>query len=466
MADRDPMRLALQSGLEYLDRLDRRVHKEIQETRSCFLKLLDNCQSDVTMGDSGGHDSTVDPQAALGDFNAILDNVISASFAALRDRFCVLQPARYSTSFGVAGWLSEGTSTPLGQPPQGLLPGSTSSFANYGPVAQPFLLQPQHSTYPEAFSVIYDPCDTQLLPEGTYPVDQDEVQVLADLMEVNVEKATLADLLESDIDIDGIDFDLEGPTESVCDARAVMQVPKDLSIDNFCVPSKERLIIAPGVVATRVRPRCDGFPRQVFNPKDIECLSSPIAPLNDVCINGCATLLYSQLKIPTVDCAILSTYDLPRIRSNAPDEVIWRNTSWTRYWEKNVWVLPIHRPSDVGHWVICIIYFRTKELHLFDSLADQNPWESDGKDIMKLVGRFLTVARQRHSGVQIDLEGWQTRALNVNPCQSNTYDCGLWVLAAMIAVLRGRHVTGLLEEQMSDFRHYLCSLVLSLPART
>ncbi|KAG2348191.1 hypothetical protein BDR05DRAFT_504881 [Suillus weaverae] len=76
---------------------------------------------------------------------------------------------------------------------------------------------------------------------------------------------------------------------------------------------------------------------------------------------------------------MLSTYDLPRIRDNARDEVIWRNASWTSYWEKNVWILPIHRPSNAGHWVICIIYLRTKELHLFDSLADQESWESDVK---------------------------------------------------------------------------------------
>ncbi|KAG2070526.1 cysteine proteinase [Suillus decipiens] len=285
------------------------------------------------------------------------------------------------------------------------------------------------------------------LPEGVYFVNRSEVQVPAGLTEVEQAACSPND----DIDIERVDDDLE--------------VSKDLSIDDFCVLSKERLVIVPGVVTTRIRPRRDGFPRQVFDPKDIACLSSPTACLNDVCINGCAALLYSELKLATVDCAILSTYDLPRIRCNAADERIWRNISWTFYWEKNVWIVPIHRPSD-SHWVVCIIYFQTKELHLFDSLADQEPWENDVKDIMKLIERFLTIARQRHSGVQIDLEGWQSRALNVNPCQSNDYDCGLWVLAVMIAVLRGRHVTGLHEAQMSDFRHYLCNLVLSIPART
>lgn len=438
MSDQGSETLDLQSCFEHLDRLVRRIHEENQEIRSCCLQLLDSCQSDVTMGDPGRCDSTVYSQA-LDNHDAIINDFIPASFADL--------PAPHTSSFGVAGWLSEGINTAFGQSPRGPTPGSTTSSTNYGPVAQPFLPQPQHSTYSQAFSVIYDPRDMRPLPEGVYFVNKSEVQVPVDFMEI--EQATC--FPDGDIDIEGVDDDLE--------------VSKDLSIDDFCVLSKEHLVIVPGVVTTRIRPRRDGFPRQVFDPKDIACLSSPTACLNDVCINGCAALLYSELKLPTVDCAILSTYDLPRIRCNAADERIWRNISWTSYWEKNVWIVPIHRPSGVGHWVICIIYFQTKELHLFDSLADQEPWENDVKDIMKLIERLLTIARQRHSGVQIDLEGWQSRALNVNPCQSNDYDCGLWVLAAMIAVLRGRHVTGLHEEQMSDFRHYLCNLVLSIPAQ-
>jgi hypothetical protein len=69
--------------------------------------------------DSGGYDSTVNSQAALDDFNATLNDVIPASFATLRERLFVLQPAPHGTSLGATGWLSEGTSTPLGQPSQG-----------------------------------------------------------------------------------------------------------------------------------------------------------------------------------------------------------------------------------------------------------------------------------------------------------------------------------------------------------
>lgn len=132
-----------------------------------------------------------------------------------------------------------------------------------------------------------------------------------------------------------------------------------------------------GCVATRTTSSTGGFPQQVFEPRDISFLTRPTAFLNDVCINGCAILLQMDMPNPTV--AIFSTHDLPRIRYNAADDILWRNTFWTRYWEKDVWVLPIHRPANAGHWVVCVIYLSRKELHLFDSLAERKPWKHDVK---------------------------------------------------------------------------------------
>ncbi|KAG2077762.1 hypothetical protein BDR04DRAFT_999063 [Suillus decipiens] len=83
--------------------------------------------------------------------------------------------------------------------------------------------------------------------------------------------------------------------------------------------------------------------------------------------------------MPNPAVAVFSTYDLPRIHYNAADDILWRNTLWTHYWEKDVWVLPIHRPSNISHWVVCIIYLSRNELHLFDSLAEQKPWKQDVK---------------------------------------------------------------------------------------
>lgn len=134
------------------------------------------------------------------------------------------------------------------------------------------------------------------------------------------------------------------------------------------------LIITSNLVE-RVHPATNGFPQFIFEIKDIQLLTSNKALLNDTCLNGCTALLYSQYLSPQSNqITIFLTHNLPRIRYNAADDVIWRNMKWSRYWEKSVWILPIHRPS---HWVMCTIDIATWHLLLFDSFAEQHHWKKD-----------------------------------------------------------------------------------------
>jgi hypothetical protein len=101
--DQHSTRQALQSCVEHLNRLDRRMHEEIQEIRSMFMDLLDDYQSDITMEDSGRCDSTVDSQVVFDSPNAI------PPFVSSHDYCLVPQPAPHRTSLGITGSLSEGT---------------------------------------------------------------------------------------------------------------------------------------------------------------------------------------------------------------------------------------------------------------------------------------------------------------------------------------------------------------------
>lgn len=107
---------------------------------------------------------------------------------------------------------------------------------------------------------------------------------------------------------------------------------------------------------------------------------------------------------------MLSTHDLPRICYHAEDNALWCNVSWTCYWEKSIWILPIHRPSPAGHWVICIVKFSSKQLLLFDSLVEQRPWKHNIKvicyfsvvvvanylqDIIQLIAHLSLIASKR-----------------------------------------------------------------------
>ncbi|KAG2121677.1 hypothetical protein BD769DRAFT_1629375 [Suillus cothurnatus] len=169
---------------------------------------------------------------------------------------------------------------------------------------------------------------------------------------------------------------------------------------------------------TCMRPAQDSFPHQVFESRDVSMLAQPTAQLNDTCINGVAALLYSEISITS---------------------------------HKDLWLLPIHRPSPVGHWVFCAVYMLTKKLHLFDSLADRQPWKNEVKDIMKLIAWLLSIAQDHRGSDLIDIKGWVARPLVVQPLQTNGYDCGLWVLAVIAA------------DNMIAFRHYIRTLVLRIP---
>jgi len=131
----------------------------------------------------------------------------------------------------------------------------------------------------------------------------------------------------------------------------------------------------------RICPRQDGFAPFVFDTSDIDILISDTARLNDVCLNGGAVVLYRYISSvdPTYAqrCAILSTFELVRIRNNVSNNNLWRNIWHTLYWKKPVWILPIHRTQPVGHWVVATIYTDTNEIHLFDSLAGRRAWKDD-----------------------------------------------------------------------------------------
>ncbi|KAI5998306.1 hypothetical protein EDD15DRAFT_2386945 [Pisolithus albus] len=250
--------------------------------------------------------------------------------------------------------------------------------------------------------------------------------------------------------------ELEPESETLSQVSLKWEIPGALDIDYTI--DLEQGVDLPAITAPVIWAPA-GFPRQTFLPDDIDILMSPTGRLNDTCINGCATLLYSTFRPTATSCAVLSTHDLPRIRFNAEDDVLWRNLSWTRFWEKPVWILPIHRPLPVGHWVLCTIRFRSRQLFLFDSFAEQKPWRNDIKDIMRLICRLSSMVTRRLGTTRQDQGNWTAYPVLLEPRQTNGHDCGVWVLAQMAAVLRGYEVTGMEEHDINHFRHFLGVLI-------
>jgi hypothetical protein len=62
-----------------------------------------------------------------------------------------------------------------------------------------------------------------------------------------------------------------------------------------------------------------------------------------------------------------------------------------------------------------------------------------------------------------ELNNTFTDNYQVDCLQTNGYDCGVWVLASIAAVLRGFDVTGFSETDIPWFRQFIMYHVLSLP---
>ena len=104
--------------------------------------------------------------------------------------------------------------------------------------------------------------------------------------------------------------------------------------------------------------------------------------------------------------------------------------TYMKFWMKDTWIIPIHRPLS-AYWILCIACLCRRELRLFDSLGEQRPWRSDihihtymcvylmfflsghFQDVMELITRLMSIAKQTFLEVQIDNRPWTAHPLTV-----------------------------------------------------
>ncbi|KAJ6580419.1 hypothetical protein DFH09DRAFT_1076679 [Mycena vulgaris] len=153
---------------------------------------------------------------------------------------------------------------------------------------------------------------------------------------------------------------------------------------------------------------------------NIACVESHTGRLTGFTINALAGALLNMFGHPTSpnamhanQCAILSTYDLVRVRYKASDNDLWRNIHHSRYWEKSLWLIPIHRVEE-EHWVLAVVDVSRQQILFFHSLGVRGGgWRRDIRDIMVLITRMVVLAnRNRHPlHVSTEEDPWITRPL-------------------------------------------------------
>ncbi|KAI0707020.1 hypothetical protein C8Q76DRAFT_629548 [Earliella scabrosa] len=255
------------------------------------------------------------------------------------------------------------------------------------------------------------------------------------------------------------------PSETVLAHDTISQlVEGDTSVDEaLALPRQSRPAIT-NPDARRVLPRLDPTLRPiVFAPDDLDRLRQPEAWLNDDCINGCMELLAQHFGTDRVvggDPAFLSSYAMASQRGGqSDDEQVWRVNHIARYWEKDVWLVPVHK-WDGHHWELAIVYFRSCRIAYFDSFGMRTSWEDEAKTVFKLIFRLNRLAEERGYTPR-SLEGeWAAYPLLKEPLQTNSYDCGVWILACASAILRGYQVVRISEQEISRFRSRLYTMCL------
>ncbi|KAJ7841922.1 hypothetical protein B0H14DRAFT_2359849 [Mycena olivaceomarginata] len=235
-------------------------------------------------------------------------------------------------------------------------------------------------------------------------------------------------------------------------------------------------ITSSSLPVSRVVVGLNGRPSIQIESSDLQRLHSANGRLNDVALNGTAAALLNFCDHPTSsysssagDCALLNTFDLHRIRYKARDEVLWQHLSHTTYWNKWLWLIPIHRPKEL-HWVFVVAAVHERRLFLFDSLGERRGWRHDIQDVLVLITRMVLVANRHGHELHISTqdEDWLATPLfdERRPLQTNDYDCGVWVLSAILSVLRGFHTSNISEALIPSMRRLLTDHILGLPFTT
>lgn len=223
--------------------------------------------------------------------------------------------------------------------------------------------------------------------------------------DVTEEETLVGDILVGDEDEDeGVEADTDGQAQdshanilwkipvsnnlhsSYYSAHILTFLQSDLSIDPFLDMTSLQILGTPRPSNITRHLRCQGYPHIQFDAPDLNRLASSTSRLNDVCLNGGAAVLQNFYSSPTLcsaphslRCAILSTFDLPRVRYRASDQDLWRNIRHSSYWSKDTWIIPIHRSRPAEHWVLAIASITSQNVYLFDSFAEAYPWRKEVK---------------------------------------------------------------------------------------
>ncbi|KAG8909479.1 hypothetical protein FRC00_010015 [Tulasnella sp. 408] len=173
---------------------------------------------------------------------------------------------------------------------------------------------------------------------------------------------------------------------------------------------------------------------------------------------------------------LLSCYEIERLRGGTSQEELWSHferslqqithdpeheaalESYPQDIDSYLWIIPIHRPHE-EHWTLGVVDLKEKTIFHYDSLSSETESYNDVQLLLQYCNAITEIGVTLGLCDQYDFSGFSIIPGALHACQTNGYDCGLWVLAHIFAVLRGHTVTALKEDQMLWWRATLSEQV-------
>ncbi|KAJ7579774.1 hypothetical protein C8J56DRAFT_867767 [Mycena floridula] len=195
---------------------------------------------------------------------------------------------------------------------------------------------------------------------------------------------------------------------------------------------------------------------------DIQRFVDPRRWLNDDCITVGASVLFDHVfrhhEHPNI--ALLSTYLLQQRNRIST----WKLVRRTGLWNQPIWLIPVNR-ATAQHWVLYVVYLNTGTIHLFDSFGKVRGLDNEASRLVNVVQLLIDLINENGHSLTVPVESWKLIPSSSTVRQHNSFDCGVWVLAAIFAVLRGNETVGSIsEENMTLVRGCILAGILNLPS--
>ncbi|KAL0575864.1 hypothetical protein V5O48_006114 [Marasmius crinis-equi] len=197
-----------------------------------------------------------------------------------------------------------------------------------------------------------------------------------------------------------------------------------------------------------------------FRGPEFDRMDSPTAWLDEDCINGIAHLI--RERNTGVKCAFISSYTIPTLMKDGDYTGLWKTIRPSRYWTHDKWLIPIHSTSS-HHWALAVVKAKERQILLFDSFADRGFMSTWAPRIRYVVTRLVKLAQDQGETLAspsfLCLSDWTAQPLEIHRKQLNGYDCGVWILWVIAAVMRGYDYAPLDNSDVGAFRKYLARTI-------